>query len=59
MDGVFRRIVDLHAPTAGFATVPLVSGLPDGRHVVRLVVLGTHRADSAGDGVAIDGWLVV
>ena len=58
VDGSFVKTVDLYATTSGFATVPLVSGLPDGIHTVRVVVLRTHRAASAGDGVALDRWIV-
>jgi len=58
VDGALVRVVDLYAPTPAFATVRLVAGLVDGPHTVRIVVLGTHRAASSGNGVAIDRWLV-
>ena len=59
VDGALVRVVDLYAPTKAFATVPLAAGLVDGSHTVRIVVLGTHRAASSGNGVAIDRWQVV
>jgi hypothetical protein len=59
VDGAFVRVVDLHAPEATFATVRLVSGLADRHHTVRIVVRGTHRPASAGNGVAIDRWIVI
>ena len=58
VDGSLVKTLDLYAATSGFVTVPLVSGLPDGIHAVRIVVLGTHRAASAGNGVAVDRWIV-
>ncbi len=59
VDGALVRVVDLYAPTKAFATVPLAAGLVDGSHTARIVVLGTHRAASSGNGVAIDRWQVV
>ena len=56
--GSLVKVVDLYAPTPTYATVPLLSGLADGPHSVRISVLGTHRAASAGTGVAIDRWIV-
>jgi len=58
VDGTLTRVVDLHAPVSAFATVRLAAGLVDGSHSVRIVVLGTHRAASSGNGVVIDRWLV-
>ncbi len=59
VDGELARVVDLYAPTQAFATVRLAAGLVDGSHTVRIVLLGTHRAASAGNGIAVDRWLVV
>jgi hypothetical protein len=59
LDGAFVKVVDLYAPASTFATVPLVSGLADGPHTVRLVVLGTHRRASAGSAIVVDRWLVI
>ena len=56
--GSLVKVVDLYAPAPTYATVPLVAGLADGPHSVRIAVLGTHRAASAGTGVAIDRWIV-
>jgi lysozyme len=58
LDGAVVKVVDLYAAAKAFATLPLVSGLADGRHTVRLVVLGTHRTASAGSAVVVDRWLV-
>jgi GH25 family lysozyme M1 (1,4-beta-N-acetylmuramidase) len=57
--GSLVKVVDLYAQAPTFATVPLVAGLPDGPHTVRLAVLGTHRAASTGNGVAVDRWIVI
>jgi alpha-L-fucosidase 2 len=59
VDGALVKVVDLYAPAATFATVPVSSGLVDGPHSVRLVVLGTRRAPSAGDAIVVDRWLVI
>ena len=59
LDGALVKVIDLYAPAPAFATVPLISGLADGPHTVRLVVLGTHRAASTGNAVAVDRWLVI
>ena len=59
LDGAFVRVVDLYAPAKGFAKMPLVSGLVDGSHTVRIEVLGTRRRASSGNSVAVDRWLVV
>jgi len=59
LDGAALKVVDLYAPAATFATVPLASELVDGPHTVRLVVLGTRRTASAGDAVVLDRWLVI
>jgi hypothetical protein len=58
LDGEVVKIVDLYAPAAAFATVPLASGLTDGPHTVRVVVLGTRRTASRGNAVVVDRWLV-
>jgi GH25 family lysozyme M1 (1,4-beta-N-acetylmuramidase) len=59
VDGALARVLDLYAPAPTFATVRLAAGLVDGWHTVRIVVLGTHRRASAGNGVALDRWIVV
>ena len=58
LDGAFVKTVDLYAPAPAFAVVSLASGLTDGPHTVRVLVLGTHRGASAGNAVAVDRWLV-
>jgi GH25 family lysozyme M1 (1,4-beta-N-acetylmuramidase) len=59
VDGDLEGVVDLYAPAAGLAKVPLASGLVDGPHTVRVVVLGSHRGASAGRSVVVDRWVVV
>lgn len=58
-DGILVKVIDLYAPAPAFATVPLVSGLADGSHTVRIVVLGTRRTASAGNAVVVDRWTVI
>jgi GH25 family lysozyme M1 (1,4-beta-N-acetylmuramidase) len=57
-DGALVRVVDLYAPTPGYATIALVAGLQDRWHTVRIVVDGSHRSTSTGSTVAIDRWVV-
>ena len=57
-DGALVRVVDLYAPTSGYATIALVAGLQDRWHTVRVVVDGSHRSTSSGSTVAIDRWVV-
>jgi hypothetical protein len=52
------RTIDLFAPSRRFVSIPVTSGLADGPHRARRVVLGSHRRASKGDRVAIDGWVV-
>ena len=59
VDGALVRVVDLYSPAEAFATTRLAAGLVDGWHTARIVVVGTHRAASSGNRVAIDRWLVV
>ena len=59
VDGALARVLDLYAPSPTFSTLRLADGLADGSHTVRIVVLGTHRAASSGNGVAIDRWIVI
>ena len=59
VDGALARVLDLYAPSPMFSTVRLADGLADGSHTVRIVVLGTHRAASSGNGVAVDRWIVI
>jgi hypothetical protein len=58
VDGVLVRTVDLYAAGVRESTVDVAAGLADRSHVVRLVVVGTHRAASTGSAVAVDGWVV-
>jgi Glycosyl hydrolases family 25/Divergent InlB B-repeat domain len=59
VDGALVRVVDLYSLAATFVTTRLAAGLVDGSHIVRVVVVGTHRSASSGSRVAIDRWLVV
>jgi GH25 family lysozyme M1 (1,4-beta-N-acetylmuramidase) len=59
VDGALERVVDLYAPTPGYASIRLVSGLGDRWHAARLVVAGSHRAARSGSVVGIDPWGVV
>jgi hypothetical protein len=56
IDGAFLRTVDLYAASPGSSRLDVASGLADASHVVRLVVVGTHRAASTGSAVALDAW---
>ncbi len=58
VDGRSVRTIDLYAPERGFASVRVASGLAEGPHTARVVVLGTHHRASEGSGVAIDRWVV-
>jgi GH25 family lysozyme M1 (1,4-beta-N-acetylmuramidase) len=54
VDGHLVRTIDQYAPTRTFGVERSVSGLVSGTHVLRILVLGTHRADSASTFVTID-----
>jgi GH25 family lysozyme M1 (1,4-beta-N-acetylmuramidase) len=58
VDGRRVRTIDLYAPEHGFASVRVASGLAEGPHIARVVVLGTHHRASDGSGVAIDRWVI-
>jgi lysozyme len=58
LDGIHVRTVDLYAPSRRSVTIRVASGLAPVRHVVRVVVLGTHRRASRGSAVTIDRWVV-
>jgi hypothetical protein len=58
VDGRRARTIDLYASEHGFASVRVASGLAEGPHTARVVVLGTHHRASTGSGVAIDRWVV-
>ena len=58
VDGRRVRTVDLYATHRRYASILVASGLAEGPHVARVVVLGTHRRASEGSGVAIDRWVV-
>jgi GH25 family lysozyme M1 (1,4-beta-N-acetylmuramidase) len=58
VDGALVRTVDLYAANTRAARLDIASGLADRSHVVRLVVVGTHRSASTGSAVALDGWVV-
>jgi GH25 family lysozyme M1 (1,4-beta-N-acetylmuramidase) len=58
VDGRSVRTIDLYAPERGFASIRVASGLAEGPHTARVVVLGTRHRASEGSGVAIDRWVV-
>lgn len=58
LDGAHVRTVDLYARTRRFTSIHVASGLVHGRHVARVVVLGTRRRASRGSAVTIDRWVV-
>ena len=58
LDGARLRTVDLYAPTRRFVSIRVASDLRHGRHVARVVVLGTRHRASQGVAVTIDRWVV-
>jgi len=55
VDGVSHGVVSQYAPYgAPRVRLSTISGLPDGEHTLRLVVLGTGVSDATGVAVAID-----
>jgi GH25 family lysozyme M1 (1,4-beta-N-acetylmuramidase) len=58
IDGKAAGTVDLYAPGVSFGVNKTVTGLTDGPHVLRVRVLGTHRAASSGSAVAVDAWII-
>jgi len=58
VDGRLVRTIDLYAADRRYASILVASGLAEGPHIARVVVLGTHRRASEGSGVAIDRWVV-
>ena len=48
LDGARLRTVDLYAPTRRFVSIRVASDLRHGRHVARVVVLGTRHRASQG-----------
>jgi hypothetical protein len=58
IDGVKRLSADNYAATTTYNVARIFSGLTDGLHTVKIVVLGKHRASSTGSYVAIDRWVV-
>ena len=59
MDGLLVRRVDNFAPAATFDVVRSITGLPDGIHTLRIVVLATARAAATGELVSIDRFSIV
>ena len=58
VDGRRVRTIDLYATDRRYASILVASGLAEGPHTARVVVLGTHRRASDGSAVAIDRWVV-
>ena len=58
VDGVLARTVDNYASRPAFHVTRTVTGLVDGRHTLRVVVLGKSRPAADGTLVAIDRFVV-
>lgn len=58
VDGVLMRTVDNYAANPMFGVRRVVSGLVDGVHTLRIVVLGTSRPAADGTFVSIDRFVV-
>jgi GH25 family lysozyme M1 (1,4-beta-N-acetylmuramidase) len=58
IDGALVRTVDLFGISAGWRTIDVALGLPDGPHVATVVVVGSHRPASRGSAVGVDRWIV-
>jgi len=57
LDGTQRAVVDLYAAEAlGGQSVWSIDGLTEGRHILRIVVVGSSAAASTGDWVAVDAF---
>lgn len=59
IDGVLKGTFDQYAASAGYNAVRRFGALTDSVHTVKIVVLGTHRSTSVGNGVAVDRFVVV
>ncbi|HEY7659904.1 MAG TPA: GH25 family lysozyme [Actinomycetota bacterium] len=59
VDGLLLRTVDNYAPQETVAVARHVTGLVDGLHTIRIVVLGQGRQAAEGTLVAIDRFAVV
>jgi GH25 family lysozyme M1 (1,4-beta-N-acetylmuramidase) len=59
VDGLRVRTVDNYAPAPTFDVARSFTGLPEGVHTLRIVVLGTARAAATGKLVSIDRFSVV
>ncbi|MGH2635685.1 MAG: GH25 family lysozyme [Actinomycetota bacterium] len=58
VDGVLVRTVDNYASTPAFGVVRAVTGLADGVHTLRIVVLGEGRPAARGTLVSVDRLVV-
>jgi len=57
LDGAVQQTVDTYLnPSAAQTVTYSLSGLSPGKHVLSIVVVGTHSSDSAGDWVWLDGF---
>ena len=59
VDGRRVRTVDNYAPSPTFDVVRSITGLPEGVHTLRIVVLATARAAATGELVSIDRFSIV
>ncbi|MFI5266889.1 MAG: O-antigen ligase family protein [Chloroflexota bacterium] len=55
-DSAGRAALDLYAPTAAPALIPVASGLPSGPHDLTVTVSGLANPASAGPAIEIDGF---
>lgn len=58
VDGRLIRTVDTYSPTTRYGVRYSVSGLADGLHSLRIVVLWSRNAASRGRFVAVDRWVL-
>ena len=59
VDGLLVRTVDNYAPAPTFDVVRSITGLADGVHTLRIVVLGQARPAATGTLVSVDRFAVV
>jgi hypothetical protein len=56
VDGVLVRTIDNYAPMPTYGAHCSVAGLPDGVHVLRIVVLGEGRPAAKGTLVSVESF---
>jgi bacillopeptidase F len=58
IDGVFKVSIDNYYGTTQYGYTRAFSGLTDGVHTIKILVLGNHRAGATGSLITIDRWIV-